>query len=140
MEERRSTDRLFPEFLQELGAIRVAVETLNVTLQETRQTVKEVGDLAVKTDNDFRSLRYGIKLSLVTASVFMGIIIGGLGYYFNQRDTRLETLTGEVKQLAQLAITNLAENKRQTEVDNGLTQALTEALKAIKETKDAVRR
>ena len=129
---RRAGDALLPEFLQELGAIRHAVRSLDQTLQETRETVKHVGELAVRTDREFRAFRYGLKAAIATASVFMTVVFSALGYYFNQRDVRLEELTGEVARLAKLAVHNQAENKRQTEIDKQLQAAMIEALKAIR--------
>ena len=142
-ENRRSTDALMPEFLQELGAMRITLRDLGETLHETRRAVKEVGDLAVRTDREFKSYRSSIKSTLATAAFFLTLIFSGISYYVLTNDARIESinkrtekLTEEVSKLAHLAVSNQEENRRQSAVDKQLSETLIEALKAIRKNQE----
>ena len=105
--------------------MRAALEGLDRTLQETRATMEEIGKLAVRTDGDLRAFKYGLQLIAAVSGIVLTLLIGGAGYYFNQRDIRIE-------QIATMALRNLDWNREQADTDRELRAALLEAVKAIR--------
>ena len=136
---RRSDDQLLPQFLQEIGAMRECVTSIDHTLEETRKTVQTIGTLATRTDGEFRSFRYTAKIALTIVAFFLTASGAALGYYFNQRDQRIEDLAGQMNTLTKIAIANQELNRLQARVDETLQEALVEALKAIRANQQGIR-
>jgi hypothetical protein len=137
---RRTEDQLLPQFLQEIGAMRECVSSLDETLKETRTAVETIGKLAVKTDGEFRSFKYTVRMVLAISSLFVAVIGGALGYYFNQRDNRIEQIAEQMNTLTRIAISNQELNRAQAQTDKQTQNALIEALEAIRKNQDGIRR